>query len=184
MVSGIGSARLKYFRRILYMVSQNLFIKNRQNSFIMDLFYGFFKNTIQCLDCGTTSRKFEPFSVLALSIPVPQFRVEVFYVPHYSMADNVNRRPIRFLFNCTASSRVSSLLAVVTSHRQVDWPEARLRTLHVRGPSIRALLAPNDRIDDWIDGDRLFVYQAMLQRDDVQLRQGTHRELFVMQSLR
>jgi len=45
------------------------FHKKRNESIIIELFSGQYKATVRCLTCGTTSRKFDTFQFLTLSLP-------------------------------------------------------------------------------------------------------------------
>ncbi|KAL7032777.1 hypothetical protein ACKWTF_007398 [Chironomus riparius] len=45
----------------------------RNNSVIVDLFYGQMKSKVACLTCNTESVRFEPFSLLSLPLPLENF---------------------------------------------------------------------------------------------------------------
>lgn len=45
----------------------------RNNSVIVDLFYGQMKSKVACLTCSTESVRFEPFSLLSLPLPLENF---------------------------------------------------------------------------------------------------------------
>lgn len=46
---------------------------SRNNSIIVDLFYGQLKSKVSCLTCGFESVRFDPFSLLSLPLPVENF---------------------------------------------------------------------------------------------------------------
>lgn len=45
----------------------------RNNSIVVDLFYGQMKSKVTCLTCSTESVRFEPFSLLSLPLPLENF---------------------------------------------------------------------------------------------------------------
>ena len=57
----------------------NLF-KRKNNSIIIDLFYGQIKNTTKCLTCGHISTTFEIFNILPIEIPILK-KINVLLVP-------------------------------------------------------------------------------------------------------
>ena len=57
----------------------NLF-KRKNNSVIIDLFYGQIKNTTKCLTCGHISTTFEIFNILPIEIPILK-KINVLLVP-------------------------------------------------------------------------------------------------------
>lgn len=70
--------------------SWEVFLKRNQ-SIVVDLMYGQFKSTIECLACKSVSKSFESFSIC--SIPIPnQKEIEVFLVH-----ENYKKKPYRIL---------------------------------------------------------------------------------------
>ncbi|KAF1808253.1 UCH-domain-containing protein [Eremomyces bilateralis CBS 781.70] len=54
----------------------------RNDSVIMDLFNGYYKNTMLCPDCEKTSITFDPYSLISLQLPIEQpFQHEIRFVP-------------------------------------------------------------------------------------------------------
>lgn len=45
----------------------------RNQSIVIDLFYGQLKSKVSCLGCGRDSVRFDPFSLLSLPLPVENF---------------------------------------------------------------------------------------------------------------
>lgn len=60
----------------------------RNNSIITDLFQGYYKSTITCPECQSSSINFEPFLTLELPIPVIR-RVDIFIIPNNEFKDNI-----------------------------------------------------------------------------------------------
>ncbi|KAH8704599.1 hypothetical protein GQ44DRAFT_777964 [Phaeosphaeriaceae sp. PMI808] len=58
--------------------------KARNNSVAMDLFSGFYKNTMVCPDCDKVSITFDPYSQLTLQLPIEQtWTHTITYIPLY-----------------------------------------------------------------------------------------------------
>jgi ubiquitin carboxyl-terminal hydrolase 4/11/15 len=56
--------------------------RSRNNSVAMDLFNGFYKNTMVCPDCDKVSITFDPYSLLTLQLPIEQtWQHTVTFVP-------------------------------------------------------------------------------------------------------
>ncbi len=56
--------------------------KKRNDSIIVDIFHGLLKSTLNCLDCGEISIKFDPFCYLSLPLPSKKERlIELIFVP-------------------------------------------------------------------------------------------------------
>lgn len=45
----------------------------RNQSIVIDLFYGQLKSKVSCLNCGRDSVRFDPFSLLSLPLPVENY---------------------------------------------------------------------------------------------------------------
>ena len=57
--------------------------KRREQSVIVDLFYGQLKSKVQCARCGHTSLTFEPFNVLTLPVPtMKNISLNFKYIPY------------------------------------------------------------------------------------------------------
>lgn len=56
--------------------------KKRNDSIIVDIFHGLLKSTLNCLDCGEISIKFDPFCYLSVPLPSKKERlIELIFVP-------------------------------------------------------------------------------------------------------
>ncbi|CAF0837839.1 unnamed protein product [Brachionus calyciflorus] len=56
--------------------------KKRNDSIIVDIFHGLLKSTLNCLECGEISIKFDPFCYLSVPLPSKKERmVEIVFVP-------------------------------------------------------------------------------------------------------
>lgn len=56
--------------------------KKRNDSIIVDIFHGLLKSTLNCLECGEISIKFDPFCYLSVPLPSKKERlIEVYFVP-------------------------------------------------------------------------------------------------------
>ncbi|KAF2751231.1 UCH-domain-containing protein [Sporormia fimetaria CBS 119925] len=63
----------------------------RNDSVAMDLFNGFYKNTMVCPDCNKVSITFDPFSALTLQLPIEQtWQHQVTFVPLRGQKVNVD----------------------------------------------------------------------------------------------
>ena len=65
----------------------NLF-KRKNNSIIIDLFYGQIKNTTRCLTCGHISTFFEVFNILPIEIPILK-KINVLLVPSNNIKKSI-----------------------------------------------------------------------------------------------
>ena len=55
----------------------------RNDSIAMDLFNGFYKNTMVCPDCDKVSVTFDPYSLLTLQLPIENnWQGTIYFVPH------------------------------------------------------------------------------------------------------
>jgi ubiquitin C-terminal hydrolase len=56
--------------------------KKRDNSFLVDLFYGQLKSKLECSKCGFQSLTFDAFNMLSLPIPTQEnILISVKYIP-------------------------------------------------------------------------------------------------------
>ncbi|ORY02564.1 hypothetical protein BCR34DRAFT_605535 [Clohesyomyces aquaticus] len=63
---------------------------SRNDSVAMDLFNGFYKNTMVCPDCEKVSITFDPYSLLTLQLPIEQtWQHTITFVPLYGAMVNV-----------------------------------------------------------------------------------------------
>ncbi|KAF2105941.1 hypothetical protein BDV96DRAFT_607854 [Lophiotrema nucula] len=64
--------------------------RSRNDSVAMDLFNGFYKNTMVCPECDKVSITFDPYSLLTLQLPVEQtWQHTITFVPLYGRMVNV-----------------------------------------------------------------------------------------------
>ena len=64
--------------------------KQREDSIIVDLFYGQYKSTITCPDCGNKNTTYDPFSSIGLSVPD---KVGLLQMKYIEMGDDVGGQP-------------------------------------------------------------------------------------------
>ena len=86
----------------------------RQNSQIVDWFYGQTVTEIECCECGERRVKYEPFSMLSLPLPPERISLTVNVLPGFftGIASSSPSRPITFNLLVTDSvKRLRSLLA-------------------------------------------------------------------------
>lgn len=83
--------------------------KARNDSIAMDLFSGFYKNTMECPDCNKISITFDPFSLVTVQLPIESIFSHTFtYVP-------LHGRPVNHAIDIDKNSTVKTVLQYIAS---------------------------------------------------------------------
>lgn len=88
----------------------------RNDSVAMDLFNGFYKNTMVCPDCDKVSITFDPYSALTLQLPVEQnFQHSLLFVPHKG-------KPVRVELDIEKNATIKDVRMYVANRFEgVNW---------------------------------------------------------------
>jgi ubiquitin carboxyl-terminal hydrolase 4/11/15 len=128
--------------------------KARNNSVAMDLFSGFYKNTMVCPDCEKVSITFDPYSQLTLQLPIEQtWTHTITYVPLYG-------QPYQLEVDIDKNATIKSLKEYV-GKRGGDVPASRLMASEVYSHKYYRHLDDKSTIAESNIGirDDIFIYE-------------------------
>merc|ERR1711871_981083 len=120
--------------------------KLRDDSFVVDKFYGQLKSHITCLQCGRESVKFDPISVLSLPIPVKSTKTieaTFFPLPYGSPAQTI-------AFEMPATATVQTFKDVLVTSSFAGTKEYQFATISKYGNS-------SCRVDKNLDETQLLL---------------------------
>ncbi|KAF2715927.1 UCH-domain-containing protein [Polychaeton citri CBS 116435] len=92
----------------------------RNDSVAMDLFNGFYKNTMECPDCGKVSITFDPYSLVTVQLPIENtFQHPITFVPYPGKkGDNI---PVLHTLDVDRNASIKTVKEVIASkHPGVD----------------------------------------------------------------
>jgi len=128
--------------------------KSRNNSKIVDLFHGLFKNRLVCPHCGKTSIKFDPF--LFLPLPIPKSTRSLYVIFHPSDISQPKLRIcVRISKDCATAREVFQQV-----HAQTRVPLKQLRVFEVSNNRIHRFFIPSSSLDNVSDNSKIFVQEA------------------------
>lgn len=122
----------------------------RNDSIIVDLFYGQYKSRVACPVCPKVSITFDPF----LSLPVPLPRAQIFHTVFF-FARDASRKPVRHLVRLPQESKVGNLLLAVSAKTGVEV--SNLRTLLVKEGTIQSILKPHHIVPVVSDNEMILM---------------------------
>ncbi|KAJ8603331.1 hypothetical protein MRB53_042184 [Persea americana] len=126
----------------------------RNDSIAMDLFSGFYKNTMECPTCDKISVTFDPYSLLTLQLPVTNTVTHAFiYVP-------LNGNPVVHDLDIEKNATIMDLkLLIATKHEDVD--ASKLWVAEVYSHKLYKVFADSTTFgESGISGkDNIFVFQ-------------------------
>lgn len=128
--------------------------KARNNSVAMDLFSGFYKNTMVCPECEKVSITFDPYSQLTLQLPIEQtFAHTITFVPLYGS-------PVQLEIDIDKNATIKQLKEYV-GKRWGNIPANRLMASEVYSHKYYRHLDDKSTIAETNIGvrDDIFVYQ-------------------------
>ena len=85
--------------------------KQREDSIIVDLFYGQYKSTITCPDCGNKNTTYDPFSSIGLSVPD---KVGLLQMKYIEMSDDDVQQPS--IYEYTTSVFPNTVVKALKDH--------------------------------------------------------------------
>jgi ubiquitin carboxyl-terminal hydrolase 4/11/15 len=128
--------------------------KARNDSVAMDLFGGFYKNTMVCPDCKKVSITFDPYSQLTLQLPIEQtWTHTITYVPLYG-------RPYQLEIDMDKNATIKSLKEYA-GKRNGNVPASHLMASEVYSHKYYRHLDDNNTIAESNIGvrDDIFIYE-------------------------
>jgi ubiquitin carboxyl-terminal hydrolase 4/11/15 len=120
----------------------------RNESVCMDLFSGFYKNTMECPSCDKVSVTFDPFASLTLQLPMEStFMLNLTFVPHVG-------RPVNHNLDLEKNLTMKDVKKIVASkHDNVDASKLWMAEIY------------NHKLYKYFD-DRISVAEANFQPND------------------
>lgn len=118
--------------------------KRRNDSFILDTFYGQFQSTCVCPRCNKVSVSFDAFNHVSLEIPKNSLVWSNVTIPVLVHFYDFNRKPVRYGINLQQQSTIFDLKAAIS--KLVQIPAAKLVITDVHQSSICSLLDDNKNI--------------------------------------
>lgn len=121
----------------------------RNASIAMDLFNGFYKNTMDCSHCDKTSVTFDPFSLLTVQLPIEHtFLHPIAFVPKMG-------RPVQHQLDIDKSATIKQVKAQIGTKHGITDPD-RLWMVEVYSRRIYKLF----------DDDRATIAESNIQAND------------------
>jgi ubiquitin carboxyl-terminal hydrolase 4/11/15 len=136
----------EYIRELGDIYRQNH--AKRNESVCMDLFSGFYKNTMECPSCDKVSVTFDPFASLTLQLPMEStFMLNLTFVPHVG-------RPVNHNLDLEKNLTMKDVKKIVASkHNNVDASKLWMAEVY------------NHKLYKYFD-DRTSVAEANFQAND------------------
>lgn len=122
----------------------------RNDSIIVDLFYGQYKSRVACPVCPKVSITFDPF----LSLPVPLPKAQVFHSVYFFSRDAI-KKPARHLVRLPQDSKVGSLLLAISGRTGIEV--SNLRAILVRDGTILSILKVGNGIPIVNDNEMILM---------------------------
>ncbi|GAB7360330.1 hypothetical protein MBLNU230_g8084t1 [Neophaeotheca triangularis] len=121
----------------------------RNSSIAMDLFNGFYKNTMDCSHCDKTSVTFDPFSLLTVQLPIEHtFLHPIAFVPMLG-------RPVQHQLDIDRSATIKQVKAQIGAKHGISDPD-RLWMVEVY----------SRKIYKTFDDDKATIAEANIQHND------------------
>ncbi|CAM9499221.1 unnamed protein product, partial [Chrysoparadoxa australica] len=131
----------------------------RDRSAVVEQFYGQFKSTITCPECGKVSRKFDEFSMMALEVP-RVVMVTVVYRIDDATGDHLwLKRPERFAVKVHRSAVCADINAAVS--RLTGLPQDRLLLTEIEDSNITRLINTESAASRIRDDAVLVAYEII-----------------------
>lgn len=134
--------------------------KSRNQSIIVDLFYGQLKSKVSCLGCGRDSVRFDPFSLLSLPLPVENYTYCEILV---TLLDG--SVPIKYGVRLNSESKYWELKKQLST--LCNLPPEQMLICELSGSQIRYILSNEHKIKN-STATELYVYElpklGMFQR--------------------
>lgn len=146
---------------------------SRENSIIVDLFYGQFKSVITCPECNKISITYDPFMCLGLPIPTGNFKIKFKYFS-YSFTNEPKQRNYFYEYelaineNTAVKEMFNKVIAGKKNNAKYDNLEAILFT---KDKMMKKILKEDDAIYNCFDnGLEIAVYERFPNNCDNNLR--------------
>ncbi|CAN0135612.1 unnamed protein product [Lampetra planeri] len=140
--------------------------RQRNDSFVVDLFQGQYKSTLVCPICSKVSITFDPF--LYLPVPLPQ-QQRMLNVNFYSR--DAASSPREVTASVDKAARVLEVLDALSEQTGVE--RENLRLIEVCGSALRRVLLPPQPLEVLPPGSRLLCFELPAPT-------GQHEQLVVM----
>ena len=118
--------------------------KRRNDSLVLDTFYGQFQSTCVCPRCNRVSMSFDTFNHVSLEIPPNNLAWSMVTIPVLVHFYDGTRKPVRYGINLRNQSTISELKLAVSKLAQI--PVTKLVLTDVYENSIHKLLEDNKHI--------------------------------------
>jgi len=131
--------------------------KQRNDSYITDLFHGQYKSTLVCPVCGKNSIVFDPFTIM--SVPMPKRH---FLLPCIFMSRDSARRPIRLVLRISRETSVEQFTELVSS--RVDVPASQLRVYEIYQHAVHQIFRPGSSMSSVSPHDKIIVSEILTEQ--------------------
>ncbi|KQS44270.1 ubiquitin carboxyl-terminal hydrolase 32 isoform X1 [Drosophila erecta] len=146
----------------------------RNQSIIIDLFYGQLKSKVSCLGCGHESVRFDPFSLLSLPLPVENF---IYFEVLVILLDG--SVPIKYGFRLNSDCKYSHLKHKLST--MCSLPPNLMLVCELWNSQIRQVLADDEKLRTQ-SAKELYVYQ--LPEQSVRTRSNSGLSMHIEQGLK
>lgn len=127
--------------------------KKRNDSIIVDTFHGLLKSTLNCLECGKISIKFDPFCYLSVPMPSKKERqIEIVFVP-LDQTQPLTKYKVSVLKN----GNMQDLCGAVEAMNGV--PKSRMMVTEIYSNKFYKLYEPSDMLSQIKEREDIFVYE-------------------------
>ncbi|ETO11628.1 ubiquitin-specific protease [Reticulomyxa filosa] len=138
----------------------------REQSIIVNLFEGQYKNTLKCIECGRVNNKFETYQMLSLPIPeITDIFVKV--IVHYY---HPCRKPIRYSVRFAHGASVRNVIRHISQFTNI--PSHLLVPTHVISNTIRSFFSLDESVQN-LQSQGVFVLYGVYNAP-TGIRPGEH----------
>ena len=124
-------------------------LQKRENSIVVDLFYGQFKNQVRCPSCKTTNITYDPFNIISLPIP----------------DSNISKIRFKVFLNNSDYKYVNVEIFDVNKTTKVKYLKTKVKEAFRKSKEFDCLLLKNKAINELLSDEDL-VYDHVFTRVD------------------